>query len=335
MVACNSTIVQFEPGAMILTTGSISNHLYILKSGQVRVGQDESCSYFGEYALYSACSSPKCREAWSRLCHVNCLAITRVEVITISPAVLKSLISHPAIVGTLFSQAAEQLSQLRHCSDNPHNPLKIHRSASGTWSAKVGTFGPRLWAPASRSAGRDLSILERCVFLRGTRLFGYLESNEATMLAQSMREVSYTRGEAIATRGEAGGCLAIMVSGVATSPEIGHFETGDSFGQIELLSGLPWTQNAVAQDEVVVLLLRHHDLLELCYMEDTTIVSAILLSVHTQVNKSKRELIPRQQSWAEMTSCINSRLHRRRSKGWSKISKASNQTVVYASQEDD
>ncbi len=97
-----------------------------------------------------------------------------------------------------------------------------------------------------------------------TALFGPLSEAERRAVAEEMREVSFTGGQVIFGRGDAGRDIYLVISGrvrlsILTSEgrelSFAHAEPGTIFGEIAMLDGGPRTADATAVTKVSALTL--------------------------------------------------------------------------------
>ncbi len=102
-----------------------------------------------------------------------------------------------------------------------------------------------------------LSMMERILFLRRVPLFGELDSADLKQVASIAVERIYTDGATIATQGEMGDEMYVIVSGEVcvkvAEKEVARRRTGDCVGEMAIISREPRIAALVALGEVRVL----------------------------------------------------------------------------------
>lgn len=98
--------------------------------------------------------------------------------------------------------------------------------------------------------------------LRAVELFRPLDSEQIATLASRGRLIRFGRGEAVISRGDAGDSLFLIVSGQASvklaregggEVTAGALKSGDTFGEMSLLTGAPRNATVVADNDLRVL----------------------------------------------------------------------------------
>ncbi|MFA5190646.1 MAG: mechanosensitive ion channel family protein [Verrucomicrobiia bacterium] len=119
--------------------------------------------------------------------------------------------------------------------------------------------------------------------LRGKELFKPLDDNQIAALAGRGRLVRFGQGEIVISKGEAGDSLFLIVSGQASvklakegGGEVvaGTLKTGDTFGEMSLLTGAPRNATVVAESDLRLLEIGK-DALGPVLQENPTVVEAL------------------------------------------------------------
>jgi diguanylate cyclase (GGDEF)-like protein len=119
---------------------------------------------------------------------------------------------------------------------------------------------PIVTSPGLVVRGRGASAAVKTATLGRSEVFSTLEAQELEAIARSSRLYRYAAGEQIFSIGEPGDSLYVvadgkvrMVAGDESQDVIAELVPGDTFGELDLLSGSPRGANARAEGAAVVL----------------------------------------------------------------------------------
>ena len=119
--------------------------------------------------------------------------------------------------------------------------------------------------PCTEAAGK-LSLAQRIDLLRRVPILECVDRGSLAGLAAQMQEITVEQGDYVFRQGDIGECAYVVVEGevaiIAGERKIAALASGDCFGEMSLVDGLPRSASAIATTQVHALTMTEHALFD-------------------------------------------------------------------------
>lgn len=146
-----------------------------------------------------------------------------------------------------------------------------------------------------KEAARQISEMERVIVLKNTRIFSQTPENVLSSIAPIMKEVTYSEGQEIFSKGDPGDSMYVIYTGQIGvydgSRQLALFDKGEIFGELSLLDAEPRSATIVAETDVLVFRIDQEDFFELMEERDEILRNVLrILCQRIRVQNEKMRL---------------------------------------------
>ena len=256
-LAAEGKEVHFEAGQSLVNPGTVPNELHVIATGTVELVRGKA-----KALRYSAPETVGFVEMFAEDSVTHASALTDVTALRFSRANMLEIFEEEfeLLQNVLRTVARYQLSLLQ---------LVIGGSRRAPWKPLIDV-----------RPDRELDLLERLILIRQGDLFTAVGLEAGVMLATSMKQVAWKKGEVLWRPGQPSGSMFMIISGeVEARLEDGQtFEAGLGYplGNIESLAHAPRWYTPTARTDVVALRADHDSFFDV--MEDDFQVAEAFLN---------------------------------------------------------